>query len=437
MPEPQVLIIGAGAAGLAAAHRLVQSGVPCRLLEARSRAGGRIYTVQDKSSKAPIELGAEFLHGQQNATWQYVHRARLRTLEVPDRHFRPEHGELHKIHGFWDELEQVFSRATAAAPDQDLQSFLDQAWSLSPAQKRLTKEYVEGFHAAPADRVSLHWLKEMESPGESSEAKRNFRIREGYGALLKWFVAQLAVRGVALRVNTAVKEVRWKDGRVTVTAQAPEGPALFEAEQAIITLPLGVLQQTGSDSVVFTPPLNAKAKAINGLGVGCVVRLTFLFRSQLAPMKQGGFIHAGEGPFPVWWSDDRGHTLTAWVGGPNAQRLATTNKSKLESLALTQLAKILGTRLETLENLLVGAYNHDWANDKFSRGAYSYTPVRMNGMSRALAAPLADTLFFAGEATDYTGGQGTVHGALASGQRAAEELLQCLKRKPTPVVSSR
>jgi monoamine oxidase len=88
---------------------------------------------------------------------------------------------------------------------------------------------------------------------------------------------------------------------------------------------------------------------------------------------------------------------------------------------------------------LVASHTHDWMKDPFSLGAYSYTPVRMVDMPKRLAAPISETLFFAGEATDGQGEQGTVHGALSSGERAAHEILAAIQRgwPAIPAVSSR
>ena len=83
-----------------------------------------------------------------------------------------------------------------------------------------------------------------------------------------------------------------------------------------------------------------------------------------------------------------------------------------------------------LRRQMTASFVHDWQADPFSRGAYSYTAVGGMDAAQALAAPVEGTLFFAGEATNVDGYTGTVHGAIATGLRAANELLESVRLKP-------
>jgi monoamine oxidase len=120
----------------------------------------------------------------------------------------------------------------------------------------------------------------------------------------------------------------------------------------------------------------------------------------------------------------RAPILTAWAGGPAAEGLLLREESIVVAQALNTLARLLGLKRERLEGLLETWHMHDWQADPLARGAYSYVPVGGLDASRALAAPVDDTLFFAGEATDTDGRNGTVHGAIASGWRAAAEIIR-------------
>jgi len=91
--------------------------------------------------------------------------------------------------------------------------------------------------------------------------------------------------------------------------------------------------------------------------------------------------------------------------------------------SLRALSRLLNVSSDDLSQLLEGGYFHDWQSDPLSRGAYSYGKVGADGAQESLASPVESTLFFAGEATDTTGHNGTVHGAIASGMRAAREIL--------------
>src|SRR6476646_5776313 len=124
MSSDTVLIIGGGAAGRAAADALSSDGIPVTIIEARGRLGGRINTIQSANGSAPVELGAEFLHGARNETWKMVRPAGLKTDELPDAHWESMNGVLVKNPKFWDELAAAMENINCAAPDQDFASYL-------------------------------------------------------------------------------------------------------------------------------------------------------------------------------------------------------------------------------------------------------------------------------------------------------------------------
>ncbi|PWU14284.1 MAG: hypothetical protein C5B50_17695 [Verrucomicrobia bacterium] len=423
MEGDSVLVIGGGVAGLSAARVLAEAGYSVSILEARERLGGRIHTGSFATCPVPVEFGAEFVHGSENDTWEIIREAHLRTIGVPDRHWVISNGGISKEAEFWDKLDQVTSRINSAAPDQDFQSFLDQAWSIENSAKWLAREYVEGFHAAKASRMSIHALARAATEAEAEGGTEQFRLRDGYGALVTWLAGQAELAGVQVHRRAVVKTIRWEQGRVEVEAQTPAGQRSFFSAQAIITLPLGVLKYNGPGAVVFEPKLPGKEMAIQGLEVGSVVRITLVFRSVFWPVKNFGFLHAPAEPLPTWWTDKRAPILTGWVGGPRAARLEVQGAERIESEAIRCSSRIFRVEEAYIRSLLVASFTCDWSSNPFSRGAYSYSPVGMAQMPKRLAAPVADTLFFAGEATDTRGNQGTVHGAIASGKRAAKEIL--------------
>jgi monoamine oxidase len=233
--------------------------------------------------------------------------------------------------------------------------------------------------------------------------------------------------------NTAVKTIRWQPGHVEVEAQTPAGLNVYHGDAVIVTVPLSVLK---AREILFEPELEEKEQAINGLEMGCVVKVTLQFRSPFWPRKNFGFVHSDQKWFPTWWADDRGPILTGWVGGPRAESLTKEETEAIEAEAIRALARILKDQPVRVRDFLVRSFGHDWSGDPYSRGAYSYTPVGTVKMPNRLAAPVEKTIYFAGEATDGDGNQGTVHGALASGKRAGEEIIKSAVQV-TPAVWNR
>jgi monoamine oxidase len=192
-----------------------------------------------------------------------------------------------------------------------------------------------------------------------------------------------------------------------------------------------VLQQpsTAPGAVRFTPALTAKRAPLEGLSSGPVIKLQLLFASAFwetlhdGRYRDAGFFHAPEAEFPTFWTaaPARAPLLVAWAGGPRAERLAAgAAAGDIVHKALASLELLFGKELDIAAELRAWYY-HDWQQDPFARGAYSYLTVGAHDARAALAQPLDDTLFFAGEATEEEGG--TVAGALQSGTRAAHEVL--------------
>jgi monoamine oxidase len=162
-----------------------------------------------------------------------------------------------------------------------------------------------------------------------------------------------------------------------------------------------------------------------------VLRLVLRFRSAFWEQLDGGryrdagFFQSADSAFPTFWTQLPAHApfLVAWAGGPHAMRLANADLAARVRHATAGLRSFFGGRLD-VESQLEAAWLHDWQRDPYARGAYSWVKVGGGRARRSLAAPLQNTLFFAGEATDYEGEAATVAGALQSGLRAAREILE-------------
>src|ERR1044072_8729709 len=181
--EADVIVIGAGAAGLTAARELSVAGRNVAVLEARERIGGRINTHFDNW---PIELGAEFVHGKPPETLTIDERARLKLQTVPNLHWHLHDGVLTKSGEFWSKVEDVMKEMSRyKAPDQSFEEFLDHYQQKTQIEdvESIATLYVEGFHAAHADRISLHGLNKTNEAAESIDEEKMFRVQDGYSRL--------------------------------------------------------------------------------------------------------------------------------------------------------------------------------------------------------------------------------------------------------------
>lgn len=423
----EIIVIGAGAAGLTAARQLAAKGLPVTILEARERVGGRIHTVESATRNFPIELGAEFVHGRKNEVWEFLSAAGLPTHEVPDRHWRFAENHLSEMVDFWERLGEVMKTIDLSQPDHDVLSWLAASSQVPNSERQMALDYVEGFHAAPAERMSLQALARANQAAERDEGEHSFRVRPGYSKLIEWLKLEAMAQHAHLHVNTIVKKIRWEHGWAEVEAQTPGGIRLLQAARVLITVPLGVLKGD-HPGIVFEPALVEKEEAINGLEMGQVVKLVLQFRERFWPVENFGFIHSDDEWLPTWWADERGPVLTGWTGGPRAEWLSLEDEASILAEAFRALSRIFKVDQERIAELLVSSWWHDWKHDQFAHGAYSYTPVGSLELPNRLAEPIAETLFFAGEATDAGGEQGTVHAAIASGKRAAKEICLSLNR---------
>jgi monoamine oxidase len=184
--------------------------------------------------------------------------------------------------------------------------------------------------------------------------------------------------------------------------------------------------------MTISPSPDSILEAAGRLRMGQARRFTLLFAEKfwenLPPqpaLSELSFLFAFTEMPPVWWTPhpEASHTITGWVGGPRSAALTGLNAKTLGQKACTTLGRIFGVKKDRIHGLLRGCYTHDWQHDRFTLGAYSYVATGGLNASSQMTEPVADTLFFAGEHTDVTGHWGTVHAAMRSGLRAAEQIL--------------
>jgi monoamine oxidase len=433
--QNDIIIIGAGAAGLAAAAELAAHKRQTLVLEARDRIGGRCWSRYEPGLSVPIEMGAEFIHGRPAVTLSLLQQSGIEAIERTGNRWFLQSGKIRPRarDEIMTRILQAMKQAGAPRPDVSFRVYLDNDLRdrLAPAERTVALRTVEGYDAADPQLVSARAIVE-EWTREDRGNDANYRPRGGYGALMSALASRLTGSAVRLQLQSIVRSVQWSRGRVVVEGTVLGKPFREHAARVIVTLPLGVLQLAPgvAGAVRFAPALQQKERALDGLLSGPVARLALRFRTAFweqvdaGRYRDTGFLQSAEAAFPTFWTmlPMRAPLLIAWAGGPRALRMAGMDTPAKIQQAVASLQRFFSAGVD-VESQLEAAWLHDWQADPFACGAYSSVKVGGRQARKALAAPLENTLHFAGEATDCEGEAGTVAGALQSGMRAAREVI--------------
>ncbi len=422
--RPTILIIGAGAAGLAAGRQLQDAGYPVVILEARDRIGGRVWT--DRTLGVPLDMGASWIHGiTDNPITEIVRANNIRVSQVTDYvnvvvydatgRELSEQELAHLEAGFEAVTEYLEDTWDSFPDDASLQEGIDAAirdLGLTEQDIQqlnfLVDSYIESEYAADASQLALKYY-------DSDEAFSGGDVifPEGYDQVMT-----VLAQGLDIRLGQRVQAIAYRQDGVTVTTDQ----GAFEARAAIVTLPLGVLKQ---NSVRFAPPLpGPKQRAIQQLGMGVLNKVYLRFPSVFwdteadfiarIPTRKGEwqevmnlYLYTGE---PL---------LLFFIGGAFGLQIEGWSDEQVIQGAMDALQSIYGDAIPAPTATRITR----WGQDEWSYGAYSsIAPGATDEDRRVLGQPLANALFFAGEAT--TDFAATVSGAILSGYRAASEVMR-------------
>ena len=432
-------------AGLAATRALADAGLATCTLEARDRIGGRMYTVRDERLPHAIELGAEFIHGSAPELVELAREARLAAFMIEGSHWHPRGKRLTRSDNYWDELHKVMRYLPENGPDESFAEFLERAPGGSGAgeARAMSKQFVEAFHAAQPEKISAKALAEGGAPSEDPAEQRMMRIPSGYDGVPRWLARGLDER---IMTETVVTTVEWERGSVIISARVNGGEGRnvsIRARAVIVTASLGVLfaQPDAPGVIAFRPFPPLLEKIRSKLTMGSVQKVVMLFRDRWwteklkwvpkdASLDDMSFLYGDTEDYSTWWTFHPAHlpVMIGWSGGPSAQSLVGKPYEEKRDRAIAALAKNFGVTRRRIESQVLEVKTHDWDMDPYARGAYSYSLVGGAAAAAKFARSVEDTLWFAGEAADAEGRNGTVNGAIGSGRAAAKAVKKSLGR---------
>lgn len=420
-----VLVLGAGMAGLTAARELVRAGLSVTVVEARSRMGGRIFSVRDFCDE-PVEGGAEFIHGVQAETWPEVRAGGFSVRPCPPlRHTMFNLGGathwlpwtlLHP--GAWPGLGVMRALSRSASSSQSARQFIEQRRYRGRA-RTLAEMTLIAHLPGSLDEVGVSGL--VEDGVLALEMARNHRIAEGYDALPRFMAG-----GLDVRFDFCVETLRWR--RDGVVIRAADGREL-EARAAVNTLPVGVL---ASGALRFEPELpETKRSALAEIRMGPVLKMLLRFRERFWPRWLAS-LGCGVGPVTLYWAVFYGAAsappvLTAYATGPRAVHLSGLGEEGALDTVLGDLRRHFPH--SDPRGALVDFRRIDWSADPFTRGGYTFLPAGVKGARARLRVPDTGALFWAGSATESRPIAASVEAAYLSGLRAAREVCAVLETR--------
>jgi monoamine oxidase len=409
MMDADVVVVGAGAAGIGAARVLVEAGRTVVVLEGRERVGGRAFT--DTLHGMPFDAGAAYVHFADRNPWVAVARnlgAALEPHEGWDRGSAWRNG-------------QEIPPAERAAYAQGFDRFLDRVHAVTPDADRSLAALASPEDSAAADAARRYGRQAIgEDPERISAADiaaswegPDLVVPGGYGRLVSAYAD-----GLPVKLGDPVIAIRW-DGR-GVAVETASGVTV-RAGHAVVTVPTGVL---AAGRILFTPALpDPTLAAIRDLPMGALTKVALAFDGERFGIPPWRYLRDLDFGFAFGaWHFGR-NLVIATIGGDAARELVRAGEEAAVDAALQVFCGIVG---EGARLHVTGGELSAWWADPFSEGSYAVVPPGRLAARAALAQPVGGRIYFAGEATAGPACM-TVGGALLEGRRAAACILSGLQ----------
>ena len=412
-----IIIVGGGVSGLMVARELSKKPYHVTILEAADRIGGRIHTIRNSSFTQPVEKGVEFIHGNLPLTMQLLEEANIEYKPVKGNMVRVSNGNWKTQEDFtlgWDEL---IKKMNSVRKDMTVDEFLKTNFSDDKYSDLRTSvlRFANGFDLADTSKASILALRE-EWMGEDEQ----YRIPGGFDLLINFLEKECLRSGCIINRYSPVTEIKWEKNNVRIITS---NPTIYNATKVIITASLGSLQS--ERSIIFKPAIDNYFQAANKIGYGTVVKVMLEFKEAFWEKKKKniGFLFTSE-IIPTWWTQSPSSypLLTGWAGGPQAWALENRGDETIMDLALRSLSNVFQEKIEALKQMQRVSAVANWKNDVYSYGAYSYNLVESVQAKKLLNTPIAETIFFAGEAVYEGPSPGTVEAALVSAKNVVAKV---------------
>ncbi len=358
-----ILVIGGGIAGLTVAYELSKQNHLVTILEAKQRLGGRIHTLVDNSFSQPVELGAEFVHGDLPQTLSLLNEAGIPYHKINDTMVRLEKGKWKKQEEFTDDWDELMKQMKNLERDMTLSDFLDRYFADDKYKSLRTsvEGFAGGFDLADVKTASVkslykEWTNEMDN---------QYRIDGGYKSLVEYLATQSKKNGCVIETDCCVQKIDWQENRVVVTDQLGR---VFKGDKAVITVPVTVLQAEKEDEnfIAFNPSVPTHQEAARNIGFGNVIKLLIEFDNNFwhDQAKNAGFFLTNEA-IPTWWTLSPGNNnlLTGWVGAEKTKLLKLKSDEEILGIALQSLSNAFNISSDTLQSNLKAYAVANWSKE--------------------------------------------------------------------------